>query len=257
MNDRFNFAYTADVLIFSVDSRENDNCRELPQKYFRILLVNRKKEPDKGKWCLPGGYVDFDETSQDAAKRILKKETNLNNVYMEQLETFDNVDRDSRGRTISTSYMSLVDKTKLFDKVGETANWFDIYIDDSNEVINIKLINNETELEFYAKRFIKNKTTNNYEYELIGSNEIAFDHALMILKGIYDLRKKAIDTDIIFNLMPSEFTIGELKQVYEIILGCPLINSAFRRTISKKVKSTNNYVKTGGHRPSELYKYIG
>ena len=72
---------------------------------------------------------------------------------------------------------------------------------------------------------------------------------------IINLRDRANNTDIIFNLMPEEFTIGELKQVYEIILGKKLINSAFRRVIAKKIESAPGQIKTGGHRPSNLFRY--
>ena len=73
--------YATDILIYSIDSRKNLNTRELPKKYFSILLVKRNKEPFKDMWCLPGGFVFEDETSYDAAKRVLKKETNFCNFY--------------------------------------------------------------------------------------------------------------------------------------------------------------------------------
>ena len=70
-----------------------------------------------------------------------------------------------------------------------------------------------------------------------------------------ELRNKVNHSDIVFNLMPSLFTIGELKQVYEILLSKKIINSAFRRTIKEKVCITDKQVSTGGHRPSFLYSY--
>ena len=70
-----------------------------------------------------------------------------------------------------------------------------------------------------------------------------------------ELRNRVEDTDIVFHLMPSLFTIGELKQVYELLLGKELINSAFRRKIAEKVELTDKSVRTGGHRPSLLCRY--
>lgn len=121
MKDVFNFAYASDLLIFGVDSRINDNCKMLPNKFMSILRVKRKKEPFKDKWCLPGGFVNIGETSKEAAVRILKKETNLTNVYIEQIKTFDDINRDPRGRVIATTYIALIDKNKLSDNLDENA----------------------------------------------------------------------------------------------------------------------------------------
>lgn len=74
---------TADTLIFSVADEEVGNYRKLPEKKFSVLLVKRNSYPFKDKWCLPGGFVRIDETLDDAAKRILKAETNLKDIYME------------------------------------------------------------------------------------------------------------------------------------------------------------------------------
>ena len=86
-------ALTADVLIFSVSSEETGNYRKLSEKKFSVLLVKRNTYPFKDKWCLPGGFLKVDETIDEAAKRILETETNLKNIYMEQLYTFGDVNR--------------------------------------------------------------------------------------------------------------------------------------------------------------------
>ena len=112
-----NIRYATDVLIFAIGDVKNDNCRELSKKSLSILLVKRNKEPFKNKWCLPGGFILDEETSFTGAKRILKKETNLENFYLEQLRTFDSIDRDPRGRVVTTAYMALVDKKIIRDKL--------------------------------------------------------------------------------------------------------------------------------------------
>ena len=254
MNYNLDFGYSTDILIFSIDSRNNNNCRELPKKYFSILLVKREKEPFKDCWCLPGGFVGKEETSYEAAKRVLKKETNLTDVYIEQLFTFDVPNRDSRGRIISTAYMALIDKSKVNEALNENAKWFDIELSEEDNDINI-ILTNEDIININIKRELTNVQANQFEYSIKNQENIAFDHGLIINKGIIDLRDKANNTDIIFNLMPKEFTIGELKQVYEIILGKKLINSAFRRVIAKKIVNVDGQVKTGGHRPSNLFRY--
>ena len=114
-------AYTTDLLIFGIDSRDNSNLRSLPKKYFSLLLVKRTKEPFINQWCLPGGYVNSDETSKDASVRVLEKETGLKNVYMQQVGVYDSVNRDPRGRTISSSYMALIDRTLLVQELDDNA----------------------------------------------------------------------------------------------------------------------------------------
>lgn len=253
----FNYAYTSDLLIFGIDSRNTDNCRSLPKKSLNILLVKRDKEPFKGDWCLPGGFVLNSETSKESSLRILKKETGLENVYMQQIRVNDDVGRDPRGRVISVSYMALVDLSKLSNSLTENACWFDVNIISEDNNLEICL-SNESEVINYnvEKKVIDNKTFE-YEYEEINKSNLAFDHGKIIAQGIMELRRKVNDTDIVFNLMPELFTIGELKQVYELLLGKKLINSAFRRTIADKIELTDKMVKTGGHRPSILCKYKG
>ena len=250
-----NIKYSTDILIYSIDSRENKNCRELPKKYFSILLIKRDKEPFKDQWCLPGGFVNNDETSFEAALRILKKETNLTNTYVEQLGVFDAINRDPRERIISTAYIALVDKNQIKEELSPNTKWFDIEIEEQTQKINITLSNQEI-INIAITKELVNQKANQYIYKLTESN-MAFDHGLIVTKGILDLRKKAETTDIIFNLMPEKFTIGELKQVYEIILGKKLINSAFRRVIAKKVEEVDEQIKTGGHRPSQKFIYKG
>jgi len=246
--------YTSDLLIFGIDSRVSSNVRSLPKKYFSILLVKRNKEPFKNKWCLPGGYVNSNETSKEAAIRILEKETSLKNVYMQQVGVYDSVDRDPRGRTVSSSYMALIDRSILNQDLSNDAAWFDIEIVEKDDVINVKLINEDI-IDYDVKKITIDKKTNEYEYEVISNNDLAFDHAEIIIKGIMDLRNKVNNTDIVFNLMPEEFTIGELKQVYSLLLGKELVNSAFRRVIAPKIVETGKMISTGGHRPSMLCKY--
>lgn len=249
-----NIRYATDVLIFAIGDVKNDNCRELSKKNLSILLVKRNKEPFKNKWCLPGGFILDEETSFTGAKRILKKETNLENFYLEQLRTFDSIDRDPRGRVVTTAYMALVDKKIIRDKLLEDAKWFNIEILEKDNNIEIILVSDNELIKINILKNIVDKKSNQYEYKLINSN-IAFDHGLIINEGINELRNKANNTDIIFNMMPDKFTIGELKQVYEIILNKKLINSAFRRVIASKIEPTNEIIKNGGHRPPQYFRY--
>lgn len=245
-----NFGYANDLVIFGVDSRRDDNLRVLPVKHLSVLLVKRTKEPDEGKWGLPGGFINIDETSKDASVRVLKKETGLDNVYMQQIGVNDLVSRDSRGRIISTTYMALVDRTLIKDELNKDASWFDLEINDEKIVLS----NQEDRIEFRVKRNIIDEKSEEYEYELV-DQKLTFDHDIILYKALMELRNKVKNTDIVFNLMPELFTIGELKQVYELLLGKKLINSAFRRWINDRIEFSGQYVSTGGHRPSELCRY--
>ena len=108
---------TADILIFSISNNPTNNYRKLNEKLFSVLLVKRNDYPFKDKWCLPGGFVKIDEDLEDAPKRILANETNIHDIYLEQLYTFGSVNRDPRMRIVSTSYMALIDKNRLNDKL--------------------------------------------------------------------------------------------------------------------------------------------
>lgn len=247
--------YTTDLLMFGIDSRKGANTRALPKKYFSILLVKRGKEPFINSWCLPGGYIGSQETAKEATSRILEKETGLRDVYMQQLKVNDEVERDPRGRTVSVSYMALIDRTILNTDLREEACWFDIEVIEQKDLYTVKLSNGSDTISYDVKREAIDIKSDEYKYEIVGEDGLAFDHAKIIIEGIMELRNKVNNTDIVFNLMPQEFTIGELKQVYELLLNKSLINSAFRRTIADRVILTDKMVKTGGHRPSVLCRY--
>ncbi len=246
---------TADILIFSVSDGVQENYRKLNKKFFSVLLVKRDNYPFKDKWCLPGGFVQIDEDIEDAAKRILKEEANINDIYIEQLYTFSNPKRDPRTRVISTSYMALIDKNKLPDKISDNASWFNVSVLEDKKEIFVSLDNGVETINFKIKKILKEKTTDRYKYEIIENEKLAFDHPLVIASGISRLKNKIEYTDIVFNMMPKYFTLGELQQVYEVILGKKLLDPAFRRIIANKVEKTTKIKTGGGHRPSVLFKY--
>ena len=246
---------TCDIMITSISSEKTNNYRKLAEKKFSILLVKRQNYPFKDMWCLPGGFMDMKETLDDAAKRILALETNLHNIYLEQLYTFSSIDRDPRMRIVSTTYMALIDKNQIQDKLTPNACWFNLYVNETKEKINVHLENGIEEIDFIVKKKYAHKTTDKYEFEVIQNDKLAFDHPLVIVTGLERLKNKIEYTDIAFNLMPKYFTLSELQQVYEIILNKKLIIPDFRRKIKDKVIKTDNIERVGGHRPSSLYKY--
>lgn len=223
---------TADILIFSVSNQEGENWRRANKKTFSVLLVKRDDYPQIGKWNLPGGFIQMNETTLDTAHRVLRRETGVSDdIYMEQLYTFDAIDRDPRTRVLAVAYMALVDKTKLHYAEERTAQWF-----------NISYVNGHLILE-------------SENGEKLTSSDLAFDHAEIIRTGIERLRNKVEYTDVVFSMMPDEFTLGELQQVFEVILDKKLLAAAFRRTVADRVVESGN-IQTGfGHRPSALFRY--
>jgi len=247
---------TTDILLISVSDEKQNNYRKTDNKKMSILLVKRDTYPFKDKWCLPGGFLNpLSETLEECANRVLLKETNLKDIYLEQLYTFDDLKRDPRMRVVSTSFIALVDKNRLTDKINENAKWFDIEIKEENEIVIINLSNENNDISFKIKKHLKHHTTDRYAFECIENNDIAFDHTLVILSGIERLKNKLEYTDIVFNMMPEYFTLGELQKVYETILDKKLLDPAFRRIIASKVIKTDKLKMGEGHRPSVLFKY--
>ena len=247
---------TADIIIISISSKDSNNYRKNEEKRMSVLLGKRKDYPYKDKWTLPGGFLDpKKETLEECARRVLKQETNLSDVYLEQLYTFDKIDRDPRMRVVSTAYVALVDKEKLKEEVID-AKWFDVIkLEEKNDVVSFKLSSGEEEISFQVKKTKKEKTSNVYEYQSVGDKGLAFDHDCVVLAAIERIRNKVNYTDIVFHMMRETFTLKELQNVYEVILNKKLLDPAFRRIIKNKVVKTNQ-MKTGeGHRPSVLFRY--
>lgn len=247
---------TTDILILSVSSKDSNNYRKTDKKMMSILLVKRDDYPYKDKWCLPGGFLNpKNETLEECTKRVLKRETNLEDIYLEQLYTFDRIDRDPRMRVISTAYVALIDKNELKQDV-KNASWFDITLmEEKDGVVFLVLDNGEETISLQVNKVLRNKITDRYDYISNNNNMIAFDHDVVIVSGIEKIKEKVNSSDIVFNMMPEYFTLGDLQQVYEVLLGKKLIDAPFRRIIASKVEKTEK-MKTGeGHRPSYLFKY--
>ena len=254
-NDFDLLSVTADILVLSVSSYESDNYRKTDEKHMSVLLVKRDDYPFKGKWCFPGGFVGYNEDLDKAPARILKNETNLSNIYLEQLYTYGDPKRDPRMRIISTAYMALIDKNRLDCKLNQSASWFDVKILDDGKIVDVFLNNGETEIKVKIEKILRDKTTDRYDFKILENKDLAFDHAKVLLSGIERLRNKINYTDIVFNMMPEYFTLGELQSVYEVILNKKLLDPAFRRIIEPKVQKTDKMRTGEGHRPSVLFKY--
>jgi ADP-ribose pyrophosphatase YjhB (NUDIX family) len=231
--------------------------------------VKRGDHPYIGQWALPGGLVDIEESLDESALRVLRVETNIDDIYMEQLYTWGEVNRDPRTRVISSSYMALVDSRSLNIRAGsdeEDARWFNVnysILQDRElasakghiheRIVQVKLWNSAEELSVKIK--IIENSNGKIDREIIETNGIAFDHGKFIEYAIDRLRNKIEYTSLVFNLMPELFTLTELQKAYEVIQGKELLAAAFRRKISNMVVETNQFTQDEGHRPSKLYRY--
>lgn len=185
-----------------------------------LPLVRRTRDPHDGMWALPGGWLDAAEGLGDAAARTLAETTALTPSYLEQLYTFGEVDR-SPTRVVSVVYWALlrsdlVDAQRSVVGAPENVEWFDV--DDLPD--------------------------------------LAFDHNRIAEYALWRLRNKVGYSRIAAGLLPDEFTLTELREVYESVLGRRLDPSNFRRLLegSEALVPTESF-RTGKHRPARLYRY--
>ncbi|MED1915109.1 NUDIX domain-containing protein [Bacillus thuringiensis] len=263
---------TVDMLVFTVMDEQEENYRKLSPKSLKILLVKRGEHPYIGQWALPGGFVTPGESLEEAARRELRTETNVDDIYLEQLYTWGDAGRDPRTWVISTSYMALVDSSSLQLQAGDDADeaeWYRIEdkwlketktatIDGSitEKWLELRLVHESEELSATIKitKTVTGRTVRETR-EIVETNNLAFDHAKVIQYALERLRNKIEYTDIAFALMPELFTLSDLQQVYEVILGRELLAAAFRRKVADKVLETNQYRKHAGHRPSKYFRF--
>ena len=191
---------TVDMVLFTVGEKQVDNKkRKNLEKELRILLVKRKNYPFKGYWAIPGGFIDINESLEASVYKKLKEETNIENVYFEQLYTWGEVNRDPRMRVISASYMALVNRNNLKEVKGERTEdigWFTV----KKELVSTKKLLPDKLESIYTLSFVneekgialkytitENKKIRDFNveesYVIEENNEsekIAFDHVKII-----------------------------------------------------------------------------
>lgn len=200
-------AVTTDVVIFTI--HEDD---------LRVLLIRRANDPFKDCWGLPGGFLEIDEDLETCALRELREETGITGVYLEQLYTFGNPDRDPRERVVSVAYYALAPMDRLQVRAASdaaAADWFSVH----------------------------------------DLPQPAFDHRQIIKLAHRRLASKLHYSTIAMQFMPEQFTLGELQNVYEIILGEALDKRNFRKRVLAYdcLVETGEMYRDGKHRPARLY----
>jgi ADP-ribose pyrophosphatase YjhB (NUDIX family) len=277
---------TVDMLIFALGEKSSENYRKLPEKEIRLLLIKRRAHPFKGFWAIPGGFVQPDEGLDRAAARELREETGLGNVYMEQLYTWGEPNRDPRTRVISTSYMALVSEDQMGKVVAgddaAEAKWFTVtrhlerevcetnaaghrvclqqikltFVADDGETLRASVDSRRDSGRLATGTDVKVSFYEPTSEEGGGyDSDLAFDHAAIVNYALDRIESKAEWTNLVFNLMPRQFTLTELQRVYEVLLSRHLEKANFRRKIKPMVLETEDFTSEAGHRPARLYEY--
>lgn len=200
---------TADCVVFGLD-----------KKKLKALLIRRKNPPFLDKWALPGGFVEPGETVEHTARRELEEETGLSKIYLEQLYTFSEPERDPREHVVTVAYYALVN------------------IHDHQKTV----ASDASEVEWF---------------EIDRLPELAFDH-LSILKMAHErLRGKITYQPIGFELLPGKFPLRQLQAMYENILDRKLDKRNFRKKILKMgiISELNELEKNVAHRAAKLYRF--
>ncbi len=203
-------AVTVDVVIFTLQDHN-----------VHVLLLKRRYPPFDGQWAIPGGFVQLNETLDQAARRELEEETGVRDVYLEQLYTFGAPERDPRTRVISVAYFALV----------------------RAEQQRIRVSNESSEVGWFPISALP--------------QPLAFDHDAIMRYAIDRLRSKLEYTTLAFQLLPEVFTLPELKQTYEQILGRGELD---RGNFYRKIKEAGVLEAVGrqresGGRPAALYRF--
>lgn len=231
----------------------------------QLLLIKRENHPYIDQWALPGGFIEMTESSYEAACRELQEETGLTDVYLEQLYTMSKPERDPRMRVISIAYTALLPygNAKMI-KAGDDAKdaaWFDVSFGNGKLQLKSKEKNTDITYTLKSKSFTNGLiSTKNYIPVVKTEDKLAFDHDQIILESLMRLQNKVKYTDIAFNLVPTKFTLPDLQNVYEIILGEKLYKANFREKIKKRTIKTreSDFSITGNsNQKSILYMYKG
>jgi 8-oxo-dGTP diphosphatase len=185
----------------------------------QLLLIKRGADPYKDSWAIPGGFLELEEDLEECARRELKEETGLENIYLEQLHTFGSPERDPRERVVTVAYYAIVPKVNMeptADSDASDAAWFPID----------KL------------------------------PPLAFDHDEIINMAHNRLRFKLDCSAIAFQFLPETFTLSEAQKIYEIIGNNRLDKRNFRKSITSSglIKETGIMRRGGKHRPANLYR---
>lgn len=204
--DYFNIAISVDCVILGYDNKE-----------LKVLLIKSDLEEYEGLYSLLGDLVRPDEDLDSAPYRVLKERTGMDDVYLEQVQTFGSIGRHPSGRVITTAYYSLID------------------------VKHHKMRVDNNELHWHSVNEIR---------------KLAFDHKRILDSCLQRLREQVMEHPVVFNLLSEKFSLRELQELYEAILDTELDRRNFRKKIAIKdwLVDLNEMENDVPHRPGKLYK---
>lgn len=185
-----------------------------------MLLVKRDFEPEKGKWSLIGGFTRATESVDAAAKRVLRELTGLKNVYMQQVGAFGDIDRDPGERVVSVAYFALLN----YDDVDHAA------------------------VEESGAKWV----------EVDEIPPLGFDHPRMIVKAREKMRRRIFSEPLVFRLLPEMFTLTQVQNLVEAVVGEPLDKRNFRKRLCDNpcIAATESFDKSLSRRGARLYRYL-
>lgn len=209
-----------------------------------ICLTKRDQEPFKDSYSLPGTFIREDESAEGAVERLLSSKIGINSqIYIEQLRTFSDINRDPRERVISIAYIGIIP-----DKDMITVPWMEWFEIGRSNVEDYKLVRCDGEKP---------------EYSFISSN-LGFDHDLMLDIGTERLRSKLDYTDILFKFLKdtTQFTAGMLREIYQSVTGQEINRGNFTKYqmttyIEHGLIRKTGSISVGRGRPADTYEYIG
>lgn len=203
-------ALTVDCVVFGFDL----------QHVLNVMLIERNLPPFQGRWALPGGFVQIDESLEAAALRELREETGIDRLFLEQLYTFGAVDRDPRDRVITVAYYALV---QLKD-------------------YEISAASDASDAAWFAVDALP---------------DLAFDHERIVAVALSRLKGKLRYEPIGFELLPSKFTLFQLQKLYETVLGHALDKRNFRKKILKMglLQELPEVQRDVPHRAARFYQF--
>ncbi len=194
------------------------------EQALHVLLVRRGEHPAKGRWALPGGFIDVrrDQDLAATALRKLREKTGVTAPYLEQLQGFGSSSRDPRGWSVTFAYFALISSDHIDLQHGsgaDAASW--------HPVSGLQV-----------------------------EEELAFDHAEILASALQRLRNKVEYTSLAAHLLAKEFTLSDLQRVHEIVLGRAIDKSAFRKRIKEGdfLEELTGKQRHGSNRPAQLYR---
>jgi 8-oxo-dGTP diphosphatase len=202
-------AVTVDGVVFGFDDAD-----------LKLLLIQRKVDPFKGKWALPGGFVRPEEDLEQAVRRELADETGITRLYLEQLFSFGDPKRDPRERVISVAYYALV---KLADH-------------------RLRAASDAVDVAWFPVAELP---------------KLAFDHEKIVDVALRRLKAKVRYEPIGFELLSEKFTLGELQGLYEAVLEQAVDKRNFRKKIlgTELLDPLDEYQQDVAHRAAQYYRF--